>query len=126
MPVTTTQSAIALPDFRYTGIDNSAHILERQLYNDLGPGEPAYVLSPRSAPASLKVSLYRVGRDLTFGLNDADNLPESVKEAGRLVYEDCEKRFETLFLIRITSPKDNYCTTSYYDSLHKIFSVEIP
>ena len=81
-----------IPSFTYRGFDVPAIGMPACLVDDLGTGEPAYKLAPKSSPLSWRVALYTVGRDLSLGVEDAESLPTPVKEAGRLVYSDAHER----------------------------------
>jgi len=80
------------PGFKYNVFERPAGRIDLSLYSDIGSGEPASVLAPRSSPLADKVAFYTIGRDLTLGLEQAEALPEPVKRIGRAVYEDCQKR----------------------------------
>ena len=88
----TKTETLSFPGFRYAGINVPGSEIPASLYSDLGSGEPAHVLAPRSSPLSLKVGLYMVGRDLELGIGDAESLPSDVKEAGRAVYAECQAK----------------------------------
>ncbi len=47
-----------------------------------------------SSPLSWRAGLYAVGRDLALGVKAAQNLPESVKRAGKLVYLEAHVEME--------------------------------
>jgi len=83
---------IGFPSASYRGIDIPGSKILKTLYSDFGTSEEAYNLAPKSSPLSLKAGLYLIGRDLAYGIGDADSLPEPVKEAGRLVYEYAQQR----------------------------------
>ncbi len=119
---------IALPGFRYGGFDVPALDLSPSLIDGLGTSEQAYKLAPKSVPLSWKVGLYMVGRDLGLGSQEADALPGPVKEAGRMVYSDAQKRKAegvwhkdgVLFVPRDQAPKgmlqpnDSYALARYF------------
>jgi len=84
--------ALKVPGFSYRGFAVPNLTLGAELIDNLGTGEPAYKLAPKSAPLSDRVALYIVGRDLAIEEPLASDLPDSVKEAGRLVYEGCQAR----------------------------------
>jgi len=130
----TTKAAqkVKLPGFRYGGFDVPGLELSASLTNDLGTSEQAYKLAPKSAPLSWKVGLYMVGRDLEIGSEEAEALPGPVKEAGRMVYSDCQKRKiegawhkdGVLFVPRSQAPKgmlqpndDNYALARYFKDI---------
>jgi len=81
-----------MPGFTYRGFDVPAIGMPASLIDDLGTGEPAYKLAPKSTPLSWRVALYSVGKDLSLGIEDAESFPMPVKEAGRLVYSDAQAR----------------------------------
>ena len=81
-----------IPGFAYRGFDVPAIGMPACLVDDLGTGEPAYKLAPKSSPLSWRVALYTVGRDLSLGVGYAESLPTPVREAGRLVYSDAQER----------------------------------
>jgi hypothetical protein len=89
---TETAKALKVPGFSYRGFAVPNLTLGAELIDNLGPGEPAYKLAPKSAPLSDRVALYVVGRDLAIEEPLANDLPDSVKEAGRQVYADCQAR----------------------------------
>ncbi len=89
---TKTAGILKTPGFSYRGSDVPAIRLSDSLIDDLGTSELAYKLAPKSAPLSWRVVLYRVGRDLSLGIDDVDSLPTPVKEAGRRVYARCQKK----------------------------------
>lgn len=130
----TTKAAqkVKLPGFRYGGFDVPGLELSASLTDDLGTSEQAYKLAPKSAPLSWKVSLYMVGRDLEIGSEEAEALPNPVKEVGRMVYSDCQKRKAegtwhkdgVLFVPRSQAPKgvlqpndDNYALARYFKDI---------
>jgi len=80
------------PAFTYRGFDIPALDVPGELIDNLGTAEPAYKLAPKSAPLAWRVGLYMVGRDLELGEDDAETLPEPVRQAGRMAYEDCQAR----------------------------------
>ncbi len=124
---TKTAEKISMPSFRYRGFDVPALDLSTSLIDDLKTSEPAYKLAPKSAPLSWKVGLYMVGRDLEIGSEEAEALPGPVKEAGRMVYSDCQERKAegtwhkdgVLFLPKSEKPKgmwpmpDGYALAKY-------------
>lgn len=87
-----TAEVMKTPSFSYRGFDIPALRISTELIADLGTSEPAYKLAPKSAPLAWKVGLYMLGRDLALGEEDAKALPEPIKQAGRMVYEDCQAR----------------------------------
>ena len=89
---TSVQETLKFPGFTYMGFDIPGLEIPTSLIDDLGPGEPAYKLVPKSIPLAWRVGLYLVGRDLSLGIEDAEYLPEPVKKAGKLVYQDTQKR----------------------------------
>lgn len=91
MAVETAKTA-KIPGFTYREFDVPAIGMLAPLIGDLGTGEPAYKLAPKSTPLSWRVALYTVGKDLSLGIEDAESLPTPVKEAGRLVYSDAQAR----------------------------------
>jgi len=92
MTLTTHTLKMKTPGFRYAGFDVPGLNISTSLINDLGTSEPAYKLASKSIPLAWKVALYMVGRDLAFGIEDAESLPEPVMEAGRLVYSECHRK----------------------------------
>jgi len=87
-----TAKVLKVPGFSYRGFVVPGMTLGIELINNLDTGEPACKLAPKSAPLSDRVALYIVGRDLAMKEPLAKKLPESVKEAGRRVYENCQAR----------------------------------
>ncbi len=87
-----TTETIKAPDFEYLGSQIEARELGRGLYADIGSGEQAQVLAPRSDILLFKEVLYRGGFDLAYGVGNAGKLPEEVQEAMKLVYADCQSR----------------------------------
>jgi len=107
---------LKVPEFSYRNFDAPNLSLSAELIQNLDTSEEAYKLAPKSAPLAWRVALYTVGRDLEIGEPLADELPESVKEAGRLVYRDAQNRKErnasgcwhkdgVLYLKRSDAPK---------------------
>ncbi len=85
-------TAHELPGFLYRGFDVPALNLQAHLYDNLGTSMEAQQIAPLSVPYAWKIGLYLVGRDLSWNEPDVHRLPPVVKEAGRLVYEDCQAR----------------------------------
>ena len=83
---------LKVPGSSYRNFNLPNLSLGAELIENLGTSEEAYKLAPKSAPLAWRVALYTVGRDLEIGEPLADGLPESVKEAGRLVYKDAHDR----------------------------------
>lgn len=83
---------LKVPGFSYRNFDMPNLSLGAELIQNLGTSEEAYKLAPKSTPLAWRIALYTVGRDLEIGEPLADELPESVKEAGRLVYKDAHDR----------------------------------
>ena len=83
---------VKFPGFKYGVFERSEGRVNLSLYSDIGPGESASVLAPRSSPLADKVAFYVIGRDLALGLDQAETLPEPVKRIARNVYADCLAR----------------------------------
>jgi len=94
MATTETAQIVKIPAFSYRGFDIPAVDMSTDLINDLGISEPAYKLAPKSAPLAWRVGLYTVGRDLELGEADAEALPEPIRQAGSMIYKDCQARTE--------------------------------
>lgn len=92
MATTETAQIVKIPAFSYRGFDIPAVDMSTDLINDLGTSEPAYKLAPKSAPLAWRVGLYMVGRDLELGEAYAEALPEPIRQAGSMVYKDCQAR----------------------------------
>ena len=92
--LTLTSEAVEIPAFRYRGFDIPALDVPEDLIANLGTSEPAHLLAPKSPPLAWRVGLYVVGRDLSLDEEDAEMLPEPVRQAGRVVYDDCQARTE--------------------------------
>jgi len=92
MATAETSQIVKIPAFSYRGFELPALDMSTELINDLGTNEPAYKLAPKSAPLACRVALYTVGRDLELGEADAEALPEPVRQAGSMVYKDCQAR----------------------------------
>ena len=83
---------LTLPAFDYRGFSVPAIELQKELHGYLNTGKPAHELAPLSSPTAWKVALYHVGRDLSYGFDGAEKLPETVKQVGVLVYADCQAK----------------------------------
>ena len=92
MATAETSQIVKIPAFSYRGFELPALDMSTELINDLGTNEPAYKLALKSAPLACRVALYTVGRDLELGEADAEALPEPVRQAGSMVYKDCQAR----------------------------------
>jgi hypothetical protein len=87
-----TAKIMRIPGFTYRGFRVPPLNLGAELIDNLGTGEPAYKLAPGSVPLADLVALYMVGMDLAIGEQLANGLPDSVKEAGRLIHEGYQAR----------------------------------
>lgn len=83
---------VKTPAFSYKGFDIPALDVPTNLINDLNTKEPAYKLAPKSSPLAWRAGLYTVGRDLAMDEADAESLPEPIRQAGSMVYKDCQAR----------------------------------
>src|SRR3989339_806297 len=83
---------LTLPGFEYRGFSVPAIELQKELHGYLNTTNPAHELSPKSVPTAWKVALYHVGRDLSYGFDGVEKLPETVKQAGTLIYADCQAK----------------------------------
>ncbi|MBI5332336.1 MAG: hypothetical protein HZB65_02085 [Candidatus Aenigmarchaeota archaeon] len=103
MNMTLTESKVlTLPEYEYRGFSVPEIELSRELHGYLNITRPAYgclnitrqarELAPLSSPASIKVFLYHVGRDLSYRFEGVEKLPEIIKQAGVLVYNDCQAK----------------------------------
>ncbi|MEW6664144.1 MAG: hypothetical protein AB1512_02840 [Thermodesulfobacteriota bacterium] len=90
--VAETSRSLGIPGFRYKGFDVPAIDIPVSFFEDTGTGEPACKLAARSAPLAWRVAFYSIGRDLALDIEDAEALPASVKDAGKLVYFDAQER----------------------------------
>lgn len=122
-----TATVLKIPSFSYAGfdvpgLDISTHLIDNLALGDTLHRHPACELVPKSIPLAWEVGLYIVGRDLAFGIEDAEPLPEPVKEAGRLVYSYCQKREgigvwhkdAVMFLPRSQKPKEMWSMPEGY------------
>ncbi len=68
--------------------------LDRALYSGLGTRDEAHTFVGKTGPLLAKTVLYIVGRDNANRLNEQSiiNLPQSFREAGDLVYAECQER----------------------------------
>ena len=123
------QTTVKFPGFAYRGFDIPALEMPASLIENLGTNKQAYELVPNSTPLAWRVALYSVGRDVALGEKEAEYLPESVRQAGSLVYNDAQERKGrggwhkdgVLYLPRtetpkgMTQPKDeNYVLARYF------------
>lgn len=92
---------ITVPDFSYNGIDVPSLDITNPFVANLrdvtspvpGPGTiPAYELAADSIPLVWYVALYSVGRDMNIKLEDPEQLPDTVKKAGKMVYNHAQER----------------------------------
>src|SRR3989338_6373568 len=84
--------AVIFTGFKYGVFERPKGRVNLSLYSDMGSGESAIVLAPRSSPLADKVAFYVIGRDLALGLDQAETLPEPIKRIARNVYADCLAR----------------------------------
>lgn len=90
--VTETAQKLNIPGFTYRGFDVPGLEISTDLIDNLETNKQVYELAPKSVPLAWRVGLYMVGRDLALGNEDAEALPEPVRQAGSMVYEDCQAR----------------------------------
>jgi hypothetical protein len=131
---------LKIPGFKYRGFDIPGSELSPSLIDNLGTSDWAYAIAPKSVPLAWKVGLYMVGRDLDLlprychlrFSKETKELPEPVKEAGRVVYSHCHQREEggvwhkdgVLIVPRSEAPKgilqpkdDNYTLARYFKDI---------